>query len=196
MEQKEKEPINQTEDTIIENVENNADHTSAEATQEETTEKTLEVMDEPNQPEDFAAQIAALNDKYLRLYSEFDNYRKRTIKEKSDIIRSAGEDVFKAIMPTIDDFERAIKANETVTEMEPIKEGVSLIYHKLKVACTAKGLEPMDTIGKAFNADYMESITSIPAPSEDMKGKVIDEVEKGYKLGDKVIRFAKVVVGS
>ena len=196
MEQKEKEPINQTEDTIIENVENNADHTSAEATQEETTEKTLEVMDEPNQPEDFAAQIAALNDKYLRLYSEFDNYRKRTIKEKSDIIRSAGEDVFKAIMPTIDDFERAIKANETVTEVEPIKEGVSLIYHKLKVACTAKGLEPMDTIGKAFNADYMESITSIPAPSEDMKGKVIDEVEKGYKLGDKVIRFAKVVVGS
>jgi molecular chaperone GrpE len=196
MEQKEKEPINQTEDTIIENVENNADHTSAEATQEETTEKTLEVMDEPNQPEDFAAQFAALNDKYLRLYSEFDNYRKRTIKEKSDIIRSAGEDVFKAIMPTIDDFERAIKANETVTEVEPIKEGVSLIYHKLKVACTAKGLEPMDTIGKAFNADYMESITSIPAPSEDMKGKVIDEVEKGYKLGDKVIRFAKVVVGS
>ena len=196
MEQKEKEPINQTEDTILENVENNADHTSAEATQEETSEKTLEVMDEPNQPEDFAAQIAALNDKYLRLYSEFDNYRKRTIKEKSDIIRSAGEDVFKAIMPTIDDFERAIKANETVTEVEPIKEGVSLIYHKLKVACTAKGLEPMDTIGKAFNADYMESITSIPAPSEDMKGKVIDEVEKGYKLGDKVIRFAKVVVGS
>lgn len=196
MEQNEKEPINQTEDTILENVENNADHTSAEAKQEETTEKTLEVMDEPNQPEDFAAQIAALNDKYLRLYSEFDNYRKRTIKEKSDIIRSAGEDVFKAIMPTIDDFERAIKANETVTEVEPIKEGVSLIYHKLKVACTAKGLEPMDTIGKAFNADYMESITSIPAPSEDMKGKVIDEVEKGYKLGDKVIRFAKVVVGS
>ena len=196
MEQNEKEPINQTEDTILENVENNADHTSAEATQEETSEKTLEVMDEPNQPEDFAAQFAALNDKYLRLYSEFDNYRKRTIKEKSDIIRSAGEDVFKAIMPTIDDFERAIKANETVTEMEPIKEGVSLIYHKLKVACTAKGLEPMDTIGKAFNADYMESITSIPAPSEDMKGKVIDEVEKGYKLGDKVIRFAKVVVGS
>ena len=98
-------------------------------------------------------------------------------------------------MPSIDDFERAIKANETVTEVEPIKEGISLIYHKLKLACTAKGLEPMDTIGKTFNADYMESITSIPAPTEDMKGKVIDEVEKGYKLGDKVIRFAKVVVG-
>jgi molecular chaperone GrpE len=171
MEQNDKDPINQTEENVVSNNEQPV---------EETTTET--VVENTNEPINFEAKIAELNDKYLRLYSEFDNYRKRTIKEKSDIIRSAGEDVFKAIMPTIDDFERAIKANETVTEVEPIKEGVSLIYHKLKVACTAKGLEPMDTIGKAFNADYMESITSIPAPSEDMKGKVIDEVEKGYKL--------------
>ena len=175
-----------TSDTQDTATEEQVNETVAEETPAEET------VSEPTPEEKYAE----LNDKFLRLYSEFDNYRKRTIKEKSDIIRSAGEDVFKAIMPTIDDFERAIKANETVTEVEPIKEGVSLIYHKLKVACTAKGLEPMDTIGKAFNADYMESITSIPAPSEDMKGKVIDEVEKGYKLGDKVIRFAKVVVGS
>ncbi len=185
MEHNEKDPINQTEENVVSNNEQPV---------EETTTET--VVENTNEPINYEAKIAELNDKYLRLYSEFDNYRKRTIKEKSDIIRSAGEDVFKAIMPSIDDFERAIKANETVTEVEPIKEGISLIYHKLKVACTAKGLEPMDTIGKAFNADYMESITSIPAPSEDMKGKVIDEVEKGYKLGDKVIRFAKVVVGS
>jgi molecular chaperone GrpE len=185
MEQNEKDPINQTEENVVSNNEQPV---------EETTTET--VVENTNEPINFEAKIAELNDKYLRLYSEFDNYRKRTIKEKSDIIRSAGEDVFKAIMPTIDDFERAIKANETVTEVEPIKEGISLIYHKLKVACTAKGLEPMDTIGKSFNADYMESITSIPAPSEEMKGKVVDEVEKGYKLGDKVIRFAKVVVGS
>jgi molecular chaperone GrpE len=145
---------------------------------------------------DYEAKIAELNDKYLRLYSEFDNYRKRTIKEKSDIIKSAGEDVFKAILPTIDDFERAMKANETVSEVEPIKEGIQLIYHKLKSTCTAKGLEPMDCTGKPFDADIMEAITHIPAPSEDMKGKVVDEVEKGYKLGDKVIRFAKVVVGN
>ncbi len=99
-------------------------------------------------------------------------------------------------MPSLDDFERAIKANESVTDATPIKEGITLIYNKLKSACTAKGLEPMDTIGKPFDADIMESITSIPAPTEDMKGKVIDEVEKGYKLNDKVIRFAKVVVGN
>lgn len=185
MEQNEKDPINQTEENVVSNNEQPIEETTTETVESNTQE-----------PINYEAKIAELNDKYLRLYSEFDNYRKRTIKEKSDIIRSAGEDVFKAIMPTIDDFERAIKANETVSEVEPIKEGISLIYHKLKVACTAKGLEPMDTIGKTFNADYMESITSIPSPSEDMKGKVIDEVEKGYKLGDKVIRFAKVVVGS
>ncbi|MES2515474.1 MAG: nucleotide exchange factor GrpE [Bacteroidota bacterium] len=185
MEQNEKDPINQTE----ENVDSTNDQPIEETTAEEVAENTAK-------PIDNEAKIAELNDKYLRLYSEFDNYRKRTIKEKSDIIRSGGEDVFKAIMPTIDDFERAIKANEHVTEAEPIKEGISLIYNKFKSACTAKGLEAMDTIGKPFNADYMESITSIPAPTDDMKGKVIDEVEKGYKLGDKVIRFAKVVVGA
>ena len=185
MEQNEKDPINQTEENVVSNNEQPVEETTAET-----------VAENSNEPINYEEKISELNDKYLRLYSEFDNYRKRTIKEKSDIIRSAGEDVFKVIMPSIDDFERAIKANETVTEVEPIKEGISLIYHKLKLACTAKGLEPMDTIGKAFNADYMESITSIPAPSEDMKGKVVDEVEKGYKLGDKVIRFAKVVVGA
>lgn len=189
MEQNEKEPINQMEENTVSNNDQTTEETTTENNSESSTENN-------NEPVNYEAKIAELNDKYLRLYSEFDNYRKRTIKEKSDIIRSAGEDVFKAIMPSIDDFERAIKANETVTEVEPIKEGISLIYHKLKLACTAKGLEPMDTIGKTFNADYMESITSIPAPTEDMKGKVIDEVEKGYKLGDKVIRFAKVVVGN
>jgi molecular chaperone GrpE len=185
MERNEKEPINQTE----EHIESTNDQTVEEGANENSQENT-------NQPLNYEAKIAELNDKYLRLYSEFDNYRKRTIKEKSDIIRSAGEDVFKAIIPSIDDFERAIKANENVTEVEPIKEGISLIYHKLKLACTQKGLEPLESIGKPFDVDFMESITNIPAPSDDMKGKVMDEVEKGYKLGDKVIRFAKVVVGN
>ncbi|MES2567179.1 MAG: nucleotide exchange factor GrpE [Bacteroidota bacterium] len=188
MEQNEKDQINQTED----NIESNNEQSVEESALENATENTAETT----QPLNHEAKIAELNDKYLRLYSEFDNYRKRTIKEKSDIIRSAGEDVFKAIIPSIDDFERAIKANETVTDAAPIKEGISLIYNKLKLACTQKGLEPIESIGKPFNVDYMESITNIPAPSEDMKGKVIDEVEKGYKLGEKVIRFAKVVVGS
>lgn len=190
MEQNEKEQLNQTEENTVSNNDQNTEETVAEATTESTAENTTA------QPINYEAKIAELNDKYLRLYSEFDNYRKRTIKEKADIIRTAGEDVFKAIIPSIDDFERAIKANENVTEVEPIKEGVAIIYHKLKLACTQKGLEPIESIGKPFDVDIMESITNIPAPSEDMKGKVIDEVEKGYKLGDKVIRFAKVVVGN
>lgn len=185
MEQNEKEQLNQTEENTVSNNDQTTETTATENSKENTSE-----------PVNYEAKIAELNDKYLRLYSEFDNYRKRTIKEKSDIIRTAGEDVFKAIIPSIDDFERAIKANENVSEVEPIKEGISLIYHKLKLACTQKGLEPIESIGKPFDVDLMESITNIPAPSEDMKGKVIDEVEKGYKLGDKVIRFAKVVVGN
>ena len=172
---------------------------TASVTNESTENSSSEKEEQANsaaQPLDLEAKIAELNDKYLRLYSEFDNYRKRTIKEKSDIIRSAGEDVFKAIIPTIDDFERAIKANENVTEAQPIKEGMILIYNKLKSTCISKGLEAMESIGKPFDADLMEAITHIPAPSDDLKGKVVDDVEKGYKLGDKVIRFAKVVVGN
>jgi molecular chaperone GrpE len=140
-------------------------------------------------------KINELNDKYLRLYSEFDNYRKRTIKERSDLIKTAAEDVFKAILPVIDDFERAIKANENVDDAKAIKEGMQLIYNKLKNNTTQKGLVSFDSIGETFNPDIMEAITHVPASDDSRKGKVIDEVEKGYKLGEKVIRFAKVVVG-
>jgi len=139
-------------------------------------------------------KVNDLNDKYLRLYSEFDNYRKRTIKEKSDIIKTAGEDVFKSILPVIDDFERAMKANEKIDNIDVIKEGIGLIYHKLKNSIQHKGLTSFESIGADFDADTMEAITHVPALDESQKGKVIDEVEKGYKLGDKVIRFAKVIV--
>lgn len=140
------------------------------------------------------AKIKELNDKYLRLYSDFDNYRKRTIKEKSDIIRTAAEDVFKAILPVIDDFERAVKANENIKDVKVINEGLLLIYNKLKNVSQQKGLIAFDSVGETFNPDTMEAITHIPSETEEQKGKVIDEVEKGYKLGDKVIRFAKVVI--
>lgn len=146
--------------------------------------------------DDLSAKINELNDKYLRLYSEFDNYRKRTLKERSELLKSANEDVLKAVLPVIDDFERAIKANENVTEIQAIKDGVNLIYHKLKNITQQKGLTAFESKGQLFDADLMEAITHVPAPSDEEKGKVIDEVEKGYKLGDKVIRFAKVVVGS
>jgi molecular chaperone GrpE len=146
--------------------------------------------------QDTDAKYNELNDKYLRLYSEFDNYRKRTHKEKVEYLKSANEEVLKAILPVIDDFERAIRANENVEDVKAIKEGVSLIYNKLRSTAQQKGLTSFDCKGEVFDADIMEAITHIPAPSNDMKGKVVDEIEKGYKLGDKVIRFAKVVVGS
>lgn len=140
------------------------------------------------------AKIKELNEKYLRLYSEFDNYRKRTIKEKAEIIKTASEDVFKAILPTIDDFERAIKANESTEDLKSVKEGIHLIYNKLKNTAQQKGLIAFNSIGEDFNPDTMEAITYIPASEESQKGKVIDEAEKGYKLGDKVIRYAKVII--
>ncbi len=149
-----------------------------------------------SEEEKLKKQIAELNDKYLRLYSEFDNFRKRTMKEKSELIKTASEDVLKSVLPVIDDFERAIKANENVEEAAPIKEGITLIYNKLKNSTQLKGLTSFDSIGQDFNADTMEAITHIPATEENQKGKVVDEIEKGYKLGDKVIRYAKVVVAN
>jgi molecular chaperone GrpE len=149
-----------------------------------------------SEEEKLRKQIAELNDKYLRLYSEFDNFRKRTMKEKSELIKTASEDVLKSVLPVIDDFERAIKANEAITDATPIKEGILLIYNKLKNSTQLKGLTALESIGQDFNADTMEAITHIPATDESQKGKVVDEVEKGYKLGDKVIRYAKVVVAN
>ncbi len=149
-----------------------------------------------NRENEIQQQLADANDKYLRLYSEFDNFRKRTTREKVELIKTAGEDIFKAFLPIIDDFERAIKANETTTDIKTVNEGIQLIYNKMKHSFTQKGLEPMNCSGKVFDADTMEAITHIPSPDEDLKGKVVDEVEKGYLLNGKVIRYAKVVVGS
>lgn len=137
-----------------------------------------------------------LNDKYLRLYSDFDNFRRRTAKERIDLLRSGGEDVFKLLLPVLDDFERAMKNMDTAQDVPSIKQGVELIYHKMTRELGAKGLKAMETIGQPFDADFHEALTQIPAPSDDMKNKVLDEMEKGYFLHDKVIRFAKVVVGS
>lgn len=140
------------------------------------------------------AKIAELNDKYLRLYSEFDNFRRRTNKERIELIKTASEDILKSILPIIDDFERAIKANEGLNDIEAIKQGLQLIYTKLKNMSVQKGLVSFESVGEVFNPDLMEAITHVPAVNEEQKGKVIDDVEKGYKLGEKVIRFAKVVV--
>jgi len=134
-------------------------------------------------------------DKYVRLYSEFENYRKRTAREKIDIITNASENVLKEIIPILDDFERAIANNENVEEISTIKEGFELIHNKIFKTLTNQGLTPMDSIGKSFDPDIHEAITKIPATKDKMKGKVMDVIEKGYTLNEKVIRFAKVVVG-
>lgn len=139
-----------------------------------------------------------LNDKYLRLYSEFDNYRKRTIKEKIEFSKTASEDVILSLLPVIDDLERALASAFTAEgEKEVVtKDGIQLIYQKFKGLLTQKGLEVIPSVGEAFNVDFHDALTNIPAPSEDMKGKVVDEIEKGYKLNGKVIRYSKVVVGN
>lgn len=135
-----------------------------------------------------------LNDKFLRLYAEFDNYRRRTNKEKVELIANANEKLLLDLIPTIDDFERAIVNNEKVEDIEAIKEGFVLIYNKFRSALEAKGLKQMQAKGEAFDSDLHEAIANVPG-DESQKGKVIDDVEKGYFLNEKVIRFAKVVVG-
>lgn len=134
-------------------------------------------------------------DKYLRLSAEFDNYRKRTLKEKSDLLKSAGEDTIFKVLPVLDDFERALNAMQTSSDIEAVKNGISLIYIKLKDILSQQGIKEIEALNLEFNTDLHEAITKIPAPQEELKGKVVDVVQKGYYLNDKVLRFAKVVIG-
>ncbi|MBS1651470.1 MAG: nucleotide exchange factor GrpE [Bacteroidetes bacterium] len=171
----------------------------SDESQQQTAEKS--VINENEAPEstenltqNYDKQISELNDKYLRLYSEFENYRKRSLKEKSDIIKSAGEDILKAMLPVLDDFERAIKQNEKTDDITVIKDGFNLIHNKFKQTTQQKGLQEYTCVGLPFDSDVMEAITQIPASDPSQKNTVIDEIEKCYKLGDKVIRFAKVVI--
>lgn len=151
--------------------------------------------DNEDKVSEMSAQIAEWKDKYLRLQAEFDNYRKRTLKEKMDLIDSAGKDVIKSLLVVLDDFDRAEEAFGKSDNIETLREGLGLIHTKLVKVLEEKGLAPIESDGEAFDTDYHEAITKIPAPSEELKGKVVDTVEKGYKLKDKVIRYSKVVVG-
>lgn len=165
--------------------------------QESTQAQTEETQEEQVNSTELSAEekYAELNDKFLRLYAEFDNYRRRTNKEKIDLISSAGEGVLKDMIPVMDDFERAILNNENATDIESVKEGFHLIFNKFRHILEAKGLKPMAAKGTDFDSELHEAIANVPAPSKDLKGKVIDDVEKGYYLNEKVIRYAKVVVG-
>ena len=146
--------------------------------------------------EEYQLKVNELNDKFLRLYSEFDNFRKRSLKEKIDMSRTASEDVIKDLLPVMDDFDRAIASMKDTDKVEAVKEGVELIYSKMKAIFAAKGIKEIKSIGENFDTDFHEAITSIPAPTEDLKNKVVDEIQKGYLLHDKVIRFSKVITGS
>jgi len=158
-------------------------------------EADLKEMGENESGKDWAAELKAVEDKYLRLYAEFDNYKRRTAAERRDLLKTANQEVLVSLLPVLDDFERALKAMQTATEVSAVREGVELVSNKLNSIMSSKGIKAMETKGKPFDSDFHEAITNIPAPSEDLKGKVVDEVEKGYFLNDKVIRFAKVVVG-
>ncbi|MCX6306731.1 MAG: nucleotide exchange factor GrpE [Bacteroidetes bacterium] len=142
-------------------------------------------------------QYAELNDKYLRLYSDFDNFRKRTLKEKIELGKYASADIIIKLLPVLDDFDRAIKAFDANAEAgQAVKDGMILIFNKFTTILNQQGLEQMRTAGEPFDTDFHEAITNIPAPTRELKGKIVDELEKGYLLNGKVIRYAKVVVGN
>lgn len=182
MENKE-EIIEETQEVV-----NETDNVAEESPATETTE-------EINETDKLKAELAEAKDKYLRMYAEFENFRRRTAKEKIELIQTASEGVIKDLLPIVDDFERANKSLETATEVEAIKEGIALIFNKLQKTLQSKGVKPMEAKDQDFNPDIHESIAQFAA-GEDKVGKVIDEVEKGYFLNEKVIRYAKVVVGN
>lgn len=141
-------------------------------------------------------ELANEKDKFLRLFAEFENFKKRTTKERIDLFKTANQEVLQAMLPVLDDFDRAW-SQISKSEDEALVKGVELIHEKLKSTLTSKGLELVEIkVGDSFDADFAEAITQIPAPSEDLKGKIVDVIEKGYKLGDKIIRFPKVVIGN
>ncbi|MEN9997748.1 MAG: hypothetical protein RI922_738 [Bacteroidota bacterium] len=166
-----------------------------ETTQEEQATGATETVAEEKKELTAEEKYAELNDRFLRLYAEFDNFRKRTNKEKIDLISNANAGILVDLLPVMDDFERAILNNENAEDIAVVKEGFHLIFNKFKNTLEAKGLKAMQAKGTDFDSELHEAIANIPAPSKGDKGKVIDDVEKGYYLNEKVIRFAKVVVG-
>lgn len=168
----------------------NTEQTTAEEQAEEPQEKTIE-----EQLEDAKAEIEAMNDKYLRLYAEFENYRKRTIKEKTELILNGGEKAITSILPVLDDMERALKNMQNADNVSAVLEGVELINKKFIEILKKQGVEAIQTENADFNVDLHEAIAQLPAPCDELKGKVMDCTLTGYKLNDKVIRHAQVVVG-
>jgi molecular chaperone GrpE len=170
-----------------------------ESNSEEIVSEESEGQEEPVEEKDpieaLKEQVNAEKDKYVRLYAEFENFRRRTAKERIELISSATGDLMKEIIPVLDDFDRAIGSNQEATDLEAVKAGFELLHNKLYRLLENKGLKPMDSKGKDFDPEVHEAIAQIPAPSEEEKGKIIDVVEKGYQLNEKILRHPKVVVG-
>lgn len=183
-------------DVNQENDESVADEESADirASRKERKKKNEKKCDELTaRLEDVTSRLADMNDKYLRIYSEYENYRKRTSAEKADLILNGGKDVIKSMLPVIDDMERAL---DNMSDDDPAKEGMLLIYKNMVKTLQQRGLKPMEAKGEQFDENFHEAITQIPAPSPDAKGSVIDVVKKGYFLNDTVLRYAQVVVAN
>ena len=159
-------------------------------TQEKKEEQPL------SREEELELKLSEINNKYLRLYSDFENYRKRTAKEKIELIDSSNRDLLSTFLPVIDDFERAIASNEKTEDPAVLKEGFLLIFNKINNIMEMEGVKPMNALGKPFDVECHEAITNIPAPKKSLKGIVMDVTEKGYFLKEKVLRYAKVIVGA
>ncbi|MBP1618163.1 MAG: Protein GrpE [Bacteroidetes bacterium] len=182
------------EDQVLNDANTAENETVAENQAAEGDNVSDEDKEETQATENWEQKFNELNDNYLRLHADFDNYRKRTLKEKSELLRSGSERVISGILPVVDDFERAITNLQSAENMDALKEGVDLIYSKFLSFLEKNGVKAMETNGLPFDADQHEALTMIPAPSEEMKNKIIDTVVKGYTLDGKVMRFPKVVV--
>jgi molecular chaperone GrpE len=183
----EEQELQQNMDTTVENADSKGFSTDESA--------GADAPPEPSELEKAQAELTEQKDKYLRLMAEFDNFRRRTSKERLELMQTAGKEVIVSLLDVMDDCDRAEKQLQATDDVTQIKEGVQLIFHKLRSTLLAKGLKAMDSVKTEFDVEKHEAITEVPVPDESLKGKVIDEVQKGYYLNDKIIRFAKVVVG-
>ncbi|MDR9399641.1 nucleotide exchange factor GrpE [Salibacter sp.] len=198
MSKKDKKKQNTDNEKDIKNEEQSAqnEQTAEKAVDEKETDNSngSDQKEEKKEPT-WEDKYNELNDRYLRLYSEFENFRRRTAKERVEMMNNAGSDMIKEVLPVLDDMERAIESNKDSDDIESIKEGFNLVHNKLFKTLEGKGLKPMNSIGEKFDPETADAIAKIPAPEKKMKGKVVDVVEKGYYLNDSILRYAKVVVG-
>lgn len=199
----EMEEITETESEINDTTKSDEETVLEEITEtddEESDKDPVAIQDKLNEESDHELTVLQdklneLHDKYLRLAAEYDNYRKRTAREKADLIQTAGETLLKDILPIVDDFERGLELASNAEDMEAMRTGMELIYNKLKDFLTNNGIREINAINEPFDTDWHEAVTNIPAPSDDMKGLIVDVIQKGYTLNNKVIRFPKVVIG-